>query len=134
MAQLQNRTEEAEARFEALDMQLAQTQERHANLQEKSHSSEQQLNAAREGLRQRERQVQEADFSLRSLSAKLAELQRTQETAAQQIDKLRAEHTSQQAELVLLSDSAAQSGLQDALAVKLERESLLAANALNTMT
>ena len=127
MAQLQNRTEEAEARFEALDMQLAQTQERHANLQEKSHSSEQQLNAAREGLRQRERQVQEADFSLRSLSAKLAELQRTQETAAQQIDKLRAEHTSQQAELVLLSDSAAQSGLQDALAVKLERESLLAA-------
>jgi chromosome segregation protein len=43
------------------------------------------------------------------------------------MDSLRAEHTSQQAELALLSDSAAQSGLQAALAVKLERESLLAA-------
>jgi chromosome segregation protein len=127
LAQLQTRSEEAEARFEALDMQLAQTQERHANLQEKSITAEQQLNQAREGLRQLERQVQEADFNMRSLSAKLAELQRTQDTAAKQMDSLRAEHTSQQAELALLSDSAAQSGLQAALAVKLERESLLAA-------
>jgi chromosome segregation protein len=108
-------------------MQLAQTQERHANLQEKSISAEQQLNHARDALRQLERQVQEADFNMRSLSAKLAELQRTQDTAAKQMDNLRAEHTSQQAELALLSDSAAQSGLQAALAVKLERESLLAA-------
>ena len=127
MAQLQTRSEEAEARFEALDMQLAQTQERHANLQEKSITAEQQLNQARDGLSQLERQVQEADFNMRSLSAKLAELQRTQDTAAKQMDSLRAEHTSQQAELALLSDSAAQSGLQAALAVKLERESLLAA-------
>ena len=127
MSQLQARTEEAESRFESLDMQLAQTQERHAHLEEKSMEAEQQLHQAREGLRQMERQVQEADFNMRSLSAKLAELQRTQDTASQQIQSLQAEQTRQQSELELLSDSAAQAGLQDALALKLERESLLAA-------
>ena len=127
MAQLQNRTEEAQSRFESLDMQLAQTQERQAGLQEKSMQAEQQLHQAREALRQMERQVQEADFNMRSLSAKLAELQRTQDTAAKQIESLNAEQTRQHSELELLSDSAAQSGLQDALALKLERESLLAA-------
>ena len=127
MANLQARQEEAEARFESLDMQLAQTQERQAGLQEKSMQAEQQLHQARDVLRQMERQVQEADFNMRSLSAKLAELQRTQDTATQQIDNLSAEQTRQQSELELLSDSAAQAGLQDALALKLERESLLAA-------
>ena len=121
ITQLQARTEEAESRFESLDMQLAQTQERHASLQEKSMEAEQQLHQAREGLRQMERQVQEADFNMRSLSAKLAELQRTQDTATQQIQSLQTEQTRQQSELELLSDSAAQAGLQDALALKLER-------------
>ncbi len=127
LLQLQTRSEEAESRFESLDMQLAQTQERHAGLQEKSMAAEQQLHQAREALRQMDRQVQEADFNMRSLSAKLAELQRTQDTAAKQIESLQTEQTRQQSELDLLSDSAAQAGLQDALALKLERESLLAA-------
>ncbi len=127
LLQLQTRSEEAESRIESLDMQLAQTQERHAGLQEKSMAAEQQLHQAREALRQMDRQVQEADFNMRSLSAKLAELQRTQDTAAKQIESLQTEQTRQQSELDLLSDSAAQAGLQDALALKLERESLLAA-------
>ncbi len=127
LLQLETRSEEAESRFESLDMQLAQTQERHAGLQEKSMAAEQQLHQAREALRQMDRQVQEADFNMRSLSAKLAELQRTQDTAAKQIESLQTEQTRQQSELDLLSDSAAQAGLQDALALKLERESLLAA-------
>jgi chromosome segregation protein len=126
LLQLRTRSEEAESRFESLDMQLANTQERHAGLQEKAMNAEQQLNQAREGLRQLERQVQESDFNLRTLSTKLAELQRIQDTASQQVNTLAAEQTRQQTELGLLSDSAAQSGLQDALALKLERESLLA--------
>ena len=126
LQQLRTRSEEAELRFESLDLQLANTQERHAGLQEMAMTAEQALNQAREALRQLDRQVQESDFNLRTLSAKLAELQRIQETASQQIANLFAEQTRQQAELGLLSDSAAQSGLQDALALKLERESLLA--------
>ncbi len=94
-------------------------------LEEKAELAEQQSNQSREALRQIERQSQETDFELRSLNAKAAELQRTRDTAAQQIQQLSAEHTRQQAELETLSDTAAQAGLQDALALKVERENLL---------
>ena len=123
---LRVRIEAAETRFEALDSQLANMQGRHAELEENAMSTEQALNRARERLRQLELHAQESDFNLRTLSAKLAELQRTQDTASQQIDSLAAEQTRQQTELELLSDSAAKSGLQDALALKVERENLLA--------
>ena len=126
LKRLQERAKEDEARFENLDMQMAQTQQRHEGLQEKAAIAEQLLNQARENFRQIERQSQEAQFNLRSMTAKLAELQRTRDTAAQQIQQLGQEHVRQQAELSNLSDTAAQSGLQDALALKLERESLLA--------
>ena len=126
LKKLQERTHEDEARFENLDMQMAQTQDRHESLQEKAQLAEQQLNQARENFRQIERQSQEAQFNLRTMAAKLAELQRTRDTAAQQIEQLGQESVRQQAELVNLSDTAAQSGLQDALALKLERENLLA--------
>jgi chromosome segregation protein len=126
LKKLQERSHEDEARFENLDMQMAQTQDRHESLQEKAQLAEQQLNQAREHFRQIERQSQEAQFNLRTMAAKLAELQRTRDTAAQQIEQLGQESVRQQAELVNLSDTAAQSGLQDALALKLEREKLLA--------
>ena len=124
---LQQRAQADEAGFETLDMQLAQAQERQFMLEEKATEAEQQANQARENLRQMERQWQEADFELRSLSAKSAELQRTQDTAAQQLQQLAVEQTRQQAELGTLSDTAAQAGLQDALALKVERENLLSA-------
>ena len=127
LKKLQERAHEDEARFENLDMQMAQTQERHEGLQEKAQLAEQQLNQARESFRQIERQSQEAQFNLRTMAAKLAELQRTQDTAAQQIEQLSQESVRQQTELANLSDTAAQSGLQDALSLKLERENLLAA-------
>jgi len=127
LKKLHERAHEDEARFENLDMQMAQTQERHEGLQEKAQLAEQQLNQARENFRQIERQSQEAQFNLRTMAAKLAELQRTRDTAAQQIEQLGQESVRQQAELANLSDTAAQSGLQDALALKLERENLLAA-------
>ena len=125
--QLQQRAQADEAGFETLDMQLAQAQERQVMLEEKAELAEQQSNQSREALRQIERQSQETEFELRSLNAKAAELQRTRDTAAQQIQQLSAEHTRQQAELDTLSDTAAQAGLQDALALKVERENLLAA-------
>ena len=124
---LQERRVTAEARFEELDMQLADTQEAHARLDEQVMRSERRLAEHREQLRSLERQAQEATFSQRSVVAKLAELGRAIETAAQQTESVSAEAVRAQEELARLNDAAAQGGLQEALATKLEREQQLAA-------
>ena len=124
---LQARQLASEARFEELDMQLADSQERHAQLDEKVLDAERQLNASREQLRSLERQSQEATFALRSLDARKAELSRTIETASQQARTITEQDQQARDELSRLSDAAAQGGLQDALALKLEREQTLAA-------
>ncbi|MBI3533520.1 MAG: chromosome segregation protein SMC [Burkholderiales bacterium] len=124
---LQERRVAAEARFEELDMQLADSQERHAQLDEKVLEAERKLNACREQQRSLERQAQEATFSLRTLDARKAELSRAIETAEQQATSLVAEEQRAHDELARLTDAAAQAGLQNALALKLEREQVLAA-------
>ena len=124
---LQERRVAAEARFEELDMQLADSQERHAQLDERVLEAERKLNDCREQLRSLERQAQEATFSLRTLDARKAELSRAIETADQQATALVAEEQRARDELTRLTDAAAQAGLQNALALKLEREQTLAA-------
>ena len=125
--ELQERRVTAEARFDELDMQLADTQERHAQLDERVLLAERQLSESREQQRGLERRAQEAAFALRSLDARRAELSRAMETAAQQADSVRAEAQRAQDELTRLSDAAAQGGLQNALAVKVDREQALGA-------
>ena len=117
----------AEARFEELDMQLADSQERHAQWDEKVYDAERQLTNAREQLRALERQSQEAVFGQRSMDARRAELSRTMETALQQTKALADEQVRALGEQTRLNDAAAQGGLQDALALKMEREKDLAA-------
>ncbi|MCB8745517.1 chromosome segregation protein SMC [Rhodoferax sp. U2-2l] len=124
---LQERRVMAEARFEELDLQLADTQNRHAELDDRVINAERQLAACREQQRGLERQMQEASFALRSLGARRAELSRAIETAAQQSDSVRAEAQRAQDELLRLNDAAAQGGLQQALAVKLDCEKHLGA-------
>ncbi|MCW5652359.1 chromosome segregation protein SMC [Hydrogenophaga sp.] len=124
---LQERQVTAEARFEELDMQLADSQERHAQLDDKVIEAERALNAAREQQRALERSAQEATFALRSLQARQGELQRAMETAASQEKSLSEEQQRASEELSRLTDAAAQAGLQDALAMKLEREQALGA-------
>ncbi len=124
---LQERRVTAEARFEELDMQLADTQERHAQLDDRVISAERKLAECREQQRSLERQAQEATFSMRSLGARRAELSRAIETAAQQADSVRAEAQRAHDELARLNDAAAQGGLQQALAAKMEREQHLGA-------
>ena len=126
LGDLQERRVTAEARFEELDMQLADSQERHAQLDDKVIDAERALNAAREQQRTLERTAQEATFSLRSLQARQAELQRSLETAAAQERSLADEQQRATDELARLSDAAAQAGLQNALALKMEREAALA--------
>ncbi len=116
-----------EARFEELDQQLATTQERHADLDEALLDAQRQLNAARETLRTLEREAQEAAFASRSLAARHGELERNLVTAAQQLAATEQSNEQLNGELERLTDTAAQSGLQEALALKLEREAALAA-------
>ena len=125
--ELQERRVTAEARFEELDMQLADSQERHAQLDDRVIEAERKLSACREQQRSLERQAQEAVFAQRSLAARQAELSRAISTAAQQADNLTQELQRAHDELARLSDAAAQAGLQNLLAVKLEREAALAA-------
>ena len=106
-------------------MQLDDSQERHAQLDDAVIEAERKLNHAREQQRSLERQAQEATFSLRSLQARQAELQRSIDTAGQQEQSLADELQRAQDEFARLSDAAAQAGLQDALAAKTEREQAL---------
>ncbi|MEH0165694.1 chromosome segregation protein SMC [Roseateles microcysteis] len=125
--ELQERRMTGEARFEELDMQLASTQEMHAELEEAVINAERKLAEAREQLRALERRSQEAQFSARALAARRGELQRSIETAQAQVQQNHASSESLQSELTTLNDAAAQAGLQDALALKAEREQALAA-------
>ena len=124
---LQERRVAAEGRFESLDMALADSQERHAQLDERVLEAERKLAASREQQRSLERQAQEATFSLRTLDARKAELARTMDTATQQTASVAAEAQRARDELTRLNDAAAQAGLQNALALKLEREHNLSA-------
>jgi chromosome segregation protein len=127
LEELNERRATGEAKFEELDMQLANTQERHAELEEGVINAERKLSEAREQLRSLERQAQEAQFSSRALAARRGELQRSIETAVQQVAANEQSASQLQEELTVLTDAAAQAGLQEALAVKVEREAALGA-------
>ncbi len=124
---LQERRETAEGQFESLDMQLADSQERHAQLDERVIEVQRKLSQCREQQRTLERQAQEAVFAQRSLQARTAELARSIETADQQTASVHAEVGRARDELARLTDAAAQAGLQNALALKMERERALGA-------
>ena len=127
LADLQERRATAEARFEELDMQLADSQERHAQLDEAVINAERRLNDSREQQRSLERQAQEAQFSQRSLATREAELKRIIDTATQQAASVATEEQRVQEDLTRLTDAAAQAGLQNALNIKMERETALGA-------
>ena len=116
-----------EARFEELDLQLAHAQERHAELEDSVIGAERQLADAREQQRALERQAQEARFQARALAARRDELQRAVETARSQMQSNLQAGEQLEMELGSFNDAAAQAGLQTALALKLEREQVLAA-------
>jgi chromosome segregation protein len=124
---LQERRAIGEGRFDDLDLQLGQTQERHAELDDAAIQAESRLAEAREQQRALERQAQESGFQARSLAARREELQRSVAAAREQISAGEQAMQSLAQELQGFNDSAAQAGLQDALAVRAEREAALGA-------
>ncbi|HWH83442.1 MAG TPA: chromosome segregation protein SMC, partial [Burkholderiaceae bacterium] len=126
-AQFEQRAADGDSRFELLDAQLGETQERHAALDDDVIGAERRLAQAREQLRALEHQAQEARFAARSLAARRAELERGIETATAQLADNAQSQTQAHDELARLTDASAQAGLQTALALRLEREAVLAA-------
>jgi len=108
-------------------MQLADSQERHVQLEDRVIAAERRRAESREQQRTLERTLQEARFALRTLAARSEELARSLAIAASQAASIAAEEGRAIDELSRLSDAAAQGGLQDALDAKLAREAGLAA-------
>ncbi len=125
LEQLAERGALGEARFEELDVQLGQAQELHATVDDGVIAAERTLAEAREQQRQLERRAQEAGFSARALTSRQAELRRSIDTAIAQVASNQQAGQQLELELGTLDDAASQAGLQDALALKLEREGLL---------
>jgi len=117
---------ESEAKFEQLDAELAELQETHENGQTDYLAKEQQLNDARQRVRELERAAQEAEFSEKSQRNKIEELKRSIATALEQAAQLFANMQQGSLELESLDDQAAQAGLQTLLDKRSEQERALA--------
>jgi chromosome segregation protein len=117
---------ESEAKFEQLDIELAELQETHETGQTAYLAKEQQLNDARQRLRELERTAQEAEFAEKSHRNKIEELKRSIATATEQAAQLFANMQQGQLELESLDDQAAQAGLQSLLEKRSDQERALA--------
>jgi chromosome segregation protein len=117
---------ESEAKFEQLDIELAELQEKHENGQTDYLVREQQLNDARLRLRELERTAQEAEFAEKSHRNKIEELKRGIATALEQSAQLFASMQQGHLELESLDDQAAQAGLQSLLEKRSDQERALA--------
>ncbi|HEX7387284.1 MAG TPA: chromosome segregation protein SMC [Castellaniella sp.] len=119
------RRDESEARFEVLDETLAVQQQQVADRDQQIEALAAQAEQARQQGRDRERAVQEADYAVRLLQTRLEELHRTLRLADEQSRRSGVELESLQGELFELDETAAQAGLQDALAARVACEDAL---------
>jgi chromosome segregation protein len=117
---------ESEAKFEQLDAELAEIQEKHEDAQTDYLTKEQHLNEARQHLRELERTAQEAQFAEKAHRSKIDELKRSISTALEQAAQLFANMQQGNLELESLDDQAAQAGLQDLLDKRSDQERALA--------
>ncbi|NYT62257.1 chromosome segregation protein SMC [Alcaligenaceae bacterium] len=117
--------EEAEARFETLDIQLGEHQMHFSDAEISGEGLAMQADQARQQLRDLERAVHEAEYAERSLQTRIADLKRNLQLAADQARRAGGELEGLQGELFELDASASQAGLQDALELRAEYEEAL---------
>lgn len=117
--------EEAEARFESLDGELAEQQSRFSDAEISGEDLAKQAETARQRLRDLERAVHESEYAERTLQTRIAELKRNAQLAAEQARRAGTELEGLQGELFELDASATQAGLQDALEQRAECEEAL---------
>ncbi|EGF33452.1 Chromosome partition protein smc [Oxalobacteraceae bacterium IMCC9480] len=116
---------ESEAKFEQLDGELAERQEAHEDGQTDYLHKEQQLNDARQRLRDLERSAQEIDYAEKSQRSKIDELRRNIETARQQVAQLTDSLEQGLQEQTGLEEQTAQTGLQTLLDQRTSQERAL---------
>jgi chromosome segregation protein len=116
---------EAEARFEELDMELAELQGAHEDGQTEFLDKERILNEAREKLRELERSAQEAVFAEKTQRSRIDELRRTIATASQQAAQVLESIGAGKMELEALESGTAAEGLQELLARRTAQEQAL---------
>ncbi|WP_353148175.1 chromosome segregation protein SMC [Pollutimonas bauzanensis] len=117
--------EEAEVRFEEFDIRLGEHQTQFSDAEISGEELALQAEKARQHLRDLERTVHESEYAERTLQARIAELKRNWQLAADQAGRAGSELDGLQGELFELDASASQAGLQDALELRAEREEAL---------
>ena len=127
LLELKQRKAMSQTSATSLDQQLSNSQSSFDQVRQQAHDAQARLDIGRQQLRTIEHALQEADFATRTLSARQAELLRSVETAVQQLDALNQQEHRLHAELEGISAAESQEKLQQALALKVEREQALAA-------
>jgi chromosome segregation protein len=117
---------EESARFEALDLELAERQEAVESMRTAWEDADAALDQARDRLRELERDEREAGFAARSIEVRRQALNEQIVQARQVIEQSLAETGLLQARLAELSDEAARTGLQAALDARVRAEQALA--------
>ncbi|MBC3830639.1 chromosome segregation protein SMC [Undibacterium amnicola] len=117
---------ESEAKFEELDIALAEMQETHEDGQTAFLEKEQHLNDARSRLRDLELAAQEASFAEKTHRVKMEELKRSIATALEQSSQLFANMQQGQLELESMDEQTAHAGLQTLLEKRSDQERILA--------
>lgn len=118
---------ESEASFEQHDVQLAEMQASHEDQQMAFEALDGKLTDARQQLRDLERASQEATFAERNLAGRIDELRRNIQMAADQSERIAESLENARAELETINEQTANTGLQEALEVRAEKEQKLAA-------
>ena len=116
----------SEESFQRLDLALADVQTRVEEAQANFDTGRARLEAAQTSARDLERLVQEAQFIEREKNIRINELNSNIKVSNEQSERARLDLEKLHVELVLLSDEAARAGLQEAIAVRIGRESRLA--------
>jgi len=114
-------------RFEQLDAELGEHQQRAEDLQLAFEQVERELAGRREALRQQEREAQEAAFTVRAIEADIERLDALLAQGQAMAEQAAAERAAVLGKLEQLSDAAARQALQDALAARSGAEQALGA-------
>ncbi len=117
--------EDAEARFETIDIELGEHQERYAQAEMSGEALHQRAEQVRQEIRDFERAVQESEYAERTLQTRIVDLQRNLQLAHDQANRAQTELDGLQGELFELDVSVSQAALQDALELRAEREEVL---------
>lgn len=116
---------QAEENFQQHDAKLAELQARYQDDQLIFEALDDQLREARDTLRTLERNTQTAEFMQRNVAQRIAELERIQQSAHEQKQRLDKELEQLQIELQQFHEHLNQSALQEALAIRTDKEQAL---------